>query len=552
MLLVIVLTPLLLLALLVPRVTRAHALRLAPWAPLPALLLAVLAPTEAVAEWPALLLGIRLGLDPIGRVFLLLTAVIWLASGWYAWEWFANRTRPARFCAFFLAAQAGNLGVCVAQGAVDFYVFFALMSFAAYGLIIHDGTPVSRRAGRVYLALTVVGEMLILAGLMLLVAGFDTSLFAAFTIQGDPPAYLAIATGCVVLGFGVKVGLPLLHYSLPLAYAVTPIPAAAVLAGAMIKAGVLGWMRFLPLGEVSWPGFGAVMIGVGLIGIFYGAIVGLTQRDPGALLGYSSMSQMGYIVIAFGAGLSAPTLWPWLAVAVTLYATHHAFAKAALFLGLGLVERRGLTPWIAAGLALPVLALAGAPFTSGLLAKTTLKSAVATLPAPWGQGLPVLMAVGAVVTALLMLRWLWLLHQRPAAPKSEVGALLPGWALTLVASAGLTFILAPLEAWRSSFEAATLLEAIWPLALAVALAGLFAWRRIDLPLLPPGDLVLAIERAAGAINRAFAAWPPRLRKPSVPRAALRSPWLETRLRTWPLAATLWLLLLVTMILSLSL
>ncbi|MHB1436923.1 MAG: complex I subunit 5 family protein, partial [Thiobacillus sp.] len=346
-------TPLLVAGLLWFPLSRALGLGLAPWAPLPALLLALIAPVSLQFDLPWLLLGTRLGLDDIGRVFLLFTALIWLAAGWFARAWLAHDERCHVFAGFFLLAQMGNLGVCLALDAVSFYGFFALMSFAAYGLIVHDRSSAALHAGRVYLVLALAGEMLILTGLLLV----------------TDATHMPVAVACLILGFGVKTGLPLLHVSLPLAYAVTPAPGAAVLAGAMIKAGVLGWLRFLPLGEAALPGAGSALMLAGLLAIFYGIALGLTQRQPGALLAYSSISQMGYFSLALGAGLLAPERWPLLLPVVVLYALHHALAKATLFLGVGVAERHGASRRVMLGLALPALALAGAPFTSGMLVK---------------------------------------------------------------------------------------------------------------------------------------------------------------------------------------
>lgn len=240
--------PLLLAALVgLPR-SREAALQFAPWAPLPALVLALAAREPLWLDLPDVLTGLQLGVDDTGRVFLLFTSLIWLAAGWYARGWLADDPRRARFTAFFLLTQAGNLGACLALDAAGFYAFYALMSFAAYGLIAHDNDAAARRAGRVYLVLAVAGEMLILSGLLL-----------ALGLAPDHPW----AVACLLLGFGVKVGLPLLHVSLPLAYVAAPIPAAAVLAGAMIKAGLLGWMRFLPLGDAALPDAGQMLMAAG-------------------------------------------------------------------------------------------------------------------------------------------------------------------------------------------------------------------------------------------------------------------------------------------------
>jgi formate hydrogenlyase subunit 3/multisubunit Na+/H+ antiporter MnhD subunit len=522
--------PLALAALLGFSASRALALRLAPWAPLPALVLALVVREPGGIDLSWLLTGVRLGLDETGRVFLLFSALIWLAAGWFGRAWLAGEARRTRFALFFLLTQAGNLGVCLALDPVGFYFFYALMGFAAYGLVAHDGSAAARRAGRVYLSLAVVGEMLILTGLLL-----------AIGLAPDHP----LAAACLILGFGAKTGLPLLHVSLPLAYAAAPLPAAAALAGAMIKAGVLGWMRFLPLGEAALPDTGNALMLAGLVAIFYGSVVGLTQRQPGALLAYSSISQMGYFAVVIGAALVAPALWPLLLPILLIYATQHALAKSALFLGLGVARRRGPTAWVLAGLALPALALAGAPLSSSMLAKLGIKQALAGMPAPWLvalPSLPTLLVFGALGTALLMLRLLWLVRRAPAQADAAPAPLLP-WLLTLAGVIGLGAMLVPVALLRQGLQPGALLAASWPIVAALALAFAAVRLRLRVQPIPPGDLLHPLERL-------FAALLSRFRQLSMPqpsvlpaRAPRHPPGLESRLRAWPLAGLLWLLLL---------
>jgi formate hydrogenlyase subunit 3/multisubunit Na+/H+ antiporter MnhD subunit len=407
--------PLLLSLLLLLPTGRGLWLRLAPLAPLPALVLALTGASAQVLDLPWLLLGTRLGLDDTGRFFLLFTALTWLAAGVYGHVYMNKDARRWGFWAFFLITQAGNLGVCLAQDAATFYLFFALMTFAAYGLVVHTRTEEAWRAGRVYLAMAVLGEVALVAGLML-AAHAAGSLYLTDLGKTVMPVS---AVGLLILGFGVKVGLPLLHLWLPLAHPVAPVPASAVLSGVMLKAGLLGWLRFLPLGHQALPEAGAALMALGLLAMFYGVVVGLVQRDIKVVLAYSSVSQLGFMTLGVGAGLFAPWLWPVLLPAVGLYALHHALAKSALFLAAGVALQLGGRPWLLAGLALPALALAGAPFTSGWLAKTALKDGLAGLPSPWGGLLGIALPLAAVGTTLLMARLLWLtsrLQGRPDHP----------------------------------------------------------------------------------------------------------------------------------------
>src|SRR5690606_39602884 len=112
------------------------------------------------ATLPWLLEGSELGLDPIGRMFLLAAAAVWLAAALYAVGSPPERAR-GRFFVFFLLAMSGNLGLIVAQDMLAFYLFFSLMSFSAYGLVVHDASRAARRAGSVYLAPAVAAALML-------------------------------------------------------------------------------------------------------------------------------------------------------------------------------------------------------------------------------------------------------------------------------------------------------------------------------------------------------------------------------------------------------
>ncbi|MFW5722846.1 MAG: proton-conducting transporter membrane subunit, partial [Desulfohalobiaceae bacterium] len=184
------------------------------------------------------------GFGRYGRLFLFATALLWSASG------LAFTIRPtsarSRFAFFFLLTMTGNFGLIVVQDAASFYSFFALMTYAAYGLVIHERTPEALKAGRVYLIMALAGEGAIIAALILAVsAGETNSLANAAAALGASP-WKNLALGAAALGFGVKAGAFLLHFWLPLAHPVAPTPASAVLSGCMIKAGLLGWLHFFP------------------------------------------------------------------------------------------------------------------------------------------------------------------------------------------------------------------------------------------------------------------------------------------------------------------
>lgn len=514
---------------LMPRLRRLSLSVLAPLAAAPALLVSLLAIADAgfmsaEAAAPLLLTGMRLGLDEVSRIFLLFTAALWALAVVYARAYLVGDPDRHRFFFFFLSALGGNVGLILARDAVSFYLFFALMTFAAYGVIVHVGSAPALRAGKVYLIMALLGEALLICALLLATAaagGTDLKQIPA-AVAASPLRNLIIAL--VLTGFGVKAGVVPLHMWLPLAHPVAPTPASAVLSGTIIKAGLLGWLRFLPLGEVSLPEWGALCIAAGLAAAAYGVVVGLTQDEPKTVLAYSSVSQMGLMLTGIGIGLSAPEAWPAALSAVLLYALHHGLAKGALFLGVGVPP--GDSPaqrWIhAGGLLAPAIALAGAPFTSGSVAKAALKSAFADSAVGWSGAMERLLAFAALGTTLLMGRFLFLMWTRGMTETARCASSLRiSWLTAVVVSASAVWLI-PLELFHEAGGAALspyhIKASLWPVVAGAGIAGLL-WRlrigrgRILALKIPAGDILALVsllgdptQAAAARVGGAIAGW----------------------------------------------
>ncbi|MFW6105895.1 MAG: complex I subunit 5 family protein [Desulfovermiculus sp.] len=406
-------------------------------APLPALGVALFADLNLVCELDIFLLGTRLGFGHFDRAFVLLTALAWSVSALYI-AWGRKKGQTPGFFSMFALTMGGNLGLTAAQDAVSFYTFFALMTFAAYALVVQTGTEKACRAGRIYLFMAVCAEGLLIAGFMLAVFYSRSHYFADIgpALAGLPATHPIF--WCFFVGFGVKAGLIFLHFWLPLAHPVAPTPASAVLSGAMIKAGLLGWLQFFPLGAASFPGWGAGFMVLGLAGAFYGVLAGLGEDSPKTVLAYSSISQMGLMSFALGLGLYDQTLWAAAWPGLLWLIINHALAKTVLFLGVAVIGGIHASPaWrrcALAGLCLPGLALAGASFTAGGQAKYVLKKAAQL--GPGSEISVVLLFLSSVMTTVLIVHFLWQVRQMPA--KSETTR--PQvwvWGLGLVLIAGL-------------------------------------------------------------------------------------------------------------------
>ena len=173
-------------------------------------------------------------LDETGRIFLGFSAALWLVSGWYAVRCLHRETNRIRFDVFFLLSMAGNFLLILAADIPTFYAGFALMGIASAGLVVHQGNPDAIRAGKLYLILAIVGEILLFVGLGHLAAD-SGSLRIESVVSAEEPLLAIIL---LLVGFGIKAGALCLHFWLPLAHPSAPVPASAVLSGAMIKAGV--------------------------------------------------------------------------------------------------------------------------------------------------------------------------------------------------------------------------------------------------------------------------------------------------------------------------
>lgn len=545
-------------------------------AAVPAGALAVLGDTgERSIPW--MLFGTTLQLDEIGRPLAALAAVVYGLA--LAFVPHGPDGRPALLTSLMLLCFVANLGVFLAADTVTFYLCFTVMSFAGAALVIHGRSASALRAGRIYLVMTVLGEGAVLAAVLLTVrAGGVMLADAGAAVAGAPERDLII--GLLIAGFGVKAGTVPLHVWLPLAHPAAPTPASAVLSGVMLKAGLVGWIRFLPLGEGEGePVWGAILLALALIGGFAAVPVGVLQDHPKVILAYSSISQMGALAALIGVALLVPELAEACVAAAVVYAVHHGCAKAALFLGVQVWEFERWPRWfVSAALTVAALSLIGMPLTSGYFAKYGAKEAVGDAGISWAAGLPVadvLPWIG-VGSTLLIARFAWVLRRRER--QRQATPVLRGLAWMALAVAAVWPVSRLADGWSPPlsvpewFSASSWWDQSWPLLLGLA-AALIVGRlaetvrgrrsRILHPrgdIVPPGD-VLAIEerlvRAAGLRLGAAVRAADRGGR-AVRAAALRVPSplpfverAQLRLGTWAMSGAALLLTLTAIVIWLA-
>ncbi len=495
-------------------------------APIPALAAAFAGGDPVVMDW--LLMGGIWTTEGMRGILLVFMAVLWTAAGVHAHGYMAQKEagkgragnaaprRLFRFAALWQASMAGCFLLVVAADIPGFYLGYALMTFSAWMLVIHDGTDAARRGGFAYIVMAVIGEGMILAGFLWGAGIAETILLAEMRDGMSGSGFVLPVSALLWAGFGIKAGIAGLHVWLPMAHPVAPAPASAVLSGAMIKAGMIGWMYTLPIGLAALPALGGVAVSVGLAGAFGAAVYGSMQRNPKVVLAYSSVSQMGMITALFGIGLLDAGLWPALSPVLLLFAVHHGLNKGALFLGTAVTDRPASIPagvkWI--GLLLPAASLAGV-FGSGLTVKWAVKSVL------YDGGyllFSFLLTLAAIGTSLLMIRALVLQHRDQRAAHNKItepaaARVVAGWLACVIAALFLPWWMGMTEPIAAIPPIKELPGIVWPAAAGAAIflavsrgirsAGVLRnAAREEVPRLPEGDLWALYAGVAGRIARA--------------------------------------------------
>ena len=318
---------------------------------------------------PVMLGEFTLAADAMALLFALIASLMWVLATIYAGAYVQHEARRTRYHTFALLTESAALGVFLAADFFVLFVFFELMGMLAYVLVVHNQSPDSRRAGVKYIFMTVYGGLSLLMGVFLFLSSTgDTGFVAALNSRYLMTGACFVASGFMIAGFGVKAGMVPLHVWLPLAHPAAPTPASALLSGVMLKAGAYGMLRViqtfhaqvyepasapLPAGEAvlrsitEAPPFiwnmhllGAMMVVAALVTMVVGMALAIVQSNVKRLLAYSSISQMGFILLGLGLGAYlGPTGVMGLAGAL-YHVLNHAVFKSLLFLGIGAVYYR--------------------------------------------------------------------------------------------------------------------------------------------------------------------------------------------------------------------
>jgi hydrogenase-4 component B len=332
-----------------------------------------------------------LALDPLSAWFVVPLAVVGALAAVYGAS-YLPRHDPERHLGpsffFYLLLLAVIALVLLAADAFVFLVCWELMALASLILVMHDShEPAVQRAGLIYLVASHLGALVLVLAFALLVSHTGSFAFSDMA-RAAPPAKLAnLLFVLFLVGFGAKAGIVPFHIWLPEAHPAAPAHVSALLSAVLIKTGLYGLLRVLSfLGSPPFF-FGALLVVVGLTTAVVGVLYALAQRDLKRLLAYSSIENIGIIVIGIGMGLLGRTLaepsLAWLGFAAALlHVANHALMKGLLFLAAGAVADQAGTvnmdrlgglhrklPWTAALFLVGAFAICALPPLNGFVSE---------------------------------------------------------------------------------------------------------------------------------------------------------------------------------------
>ncbi|WP_141973300.1 NADH-quinone oxidoreductase subunit M [Actinomadura hallensis] len=435
---------------------------------------------EIDREWaPAIGLKFHLGADGISLPLVALTALLTFLCFLYTLRHPPEGGRARLLTAMLLVLEVGMLGTFVALDLVLFFVFFETVLIPMYVVIVLWGGEGRREAAYKFILYTLLGSGLLLAGMLLVGAAagtLDMTELAARHGSGLTRGLQIIAFALMGVGFAVKAPMWPLHTWLPDAHTAAPTVGSVLLAGVLLKMGTYGLVRVaLPLapeGARFWaPWLGLLAV----VGIVYGALACLAQRDLKRMIAFSSVGHMGFVLLGIA------TLTPVGVNAALFGNIAHGLITGLLFFLAGAVKERwgttdmdalgggmlGTSPRLASILTFAAVASLGLPGLAGfwgeMLALLGAYRPHADLPRETFVTFMVVAAIGALLTAAYFLRMLAKITHGPAdgaAAERAREARVPAAAVSLQEYAAWTPLIA-----------LTLLVGLWPKTLLDVTTG---------------------------------------------------------------------------------
>jgi formate hydrogenlyase subunit 3/multisubunit Na+/H+ antiporter MnhD subunit len=289
-------------------------------------------------------LGIALRTDGLSALLLMMTALVMLAASVYASAYFKSPAERARFWPLWLLLWTALNALLLSGDLFNLYVTLELLGLSAAALASLGGKRAAVAAALRYLLVGLLGSMLFLAGVGLVYAGYGTLDLAAISgvVAPGPGAWLALAL--MTTGLLLKTALFPLHFWLPPAHANAPAPVSAVLSALVVKAAFYLVLRLWldVFASVITPAAANLLGLLGAGAVLWGSWHALRAERLKLLAAYSTVAQLGYLFLFFPLLQALPpgAARELAAGGLVMLALTHGFAKAGLFLAIGIIQQR--------------------------------------------------------------------------------------------------------------------------------------------------------------------------------------------------------------------
>ena len=320
--------------------------------------------------------SLSFAIDGLSAFFLVAIYFVSFLAAIYSFHYLNSPEKSLRTALgylFFSLLIASMALVVTAANMITFMLFWEIMSLSSFFLVIHDYQKAeNRKAGYLYFIFSHVGAMGILAAFGL-IYGFTGS-FGFDGAAGLSEWVKIIVFVLAFAGFGSKAGVFPFHVWLPHAHPAAPSHISAVMSGVMIKTGIYGILRMYAVLNYHASVFGEILVITGMVSGILGVVYALGQQDLKRLLAYSSIENMGIILMGLGIGMMGVSSGnPLMAVlgfaGGLLHVMNHAVFKSLLFMGAGIVIKKTGTGTIdALGGLMKKMRITGITFLAGSLA----------------------------------------------------------------------------------------------------------------------------------------------------------------------------------------
>lgn len=350
-------------------------------------------------------------------------AFLGFLAGLYSFKYMERESRLTEFYTLVLLMMAGMTGIALAGDFFTLFIFWEMMSISSYVLVAFlksRWAPIE--AGFKYLLMSATAGAFLLLSMSFLYGMTGTLNFAqlAASLQGAAPTpWMFVLFSCLIVGFGVKSAIVPLHTWLPDAHPEAPSPISALLSGIVIETGLYGLTRVLYL--LFEPGFFQLAIAaLAVLTMTLANILALLQQDLKRLLAYSSIAQIGYMLIGVSTGTAYGIMGAF------LHVFNHSLMKGMAFLSAGSIAHEAGTrdiqslrgvgrmmPFTTFTLFIAFLGLGGVPATNGFISKFILFNAAI------GSGMTWLAVVGVLNSAFSMAYYLRVMKTFISTPEGE-------------------------------------------------------------------------------------------------------------------------------------